>query len=76
MRNRLFATDGALGGARDFVSWDRPLFQPCPQCGAAFVVQKVSRAGLCLRCLADGCGWTAEPDAEADAPAAPDAKAS
>jgi len=60
----------------DFVSWDRPLPKPCPQCGAAFVVQKVSRAGVRLRCLADGCGWTAEPDAEADAPAAPDAKAS
>jgi DNA topoisomerase I len=59
----------------DFVSWDRPLPKPCPQCGAAFVVQKVSRAGARLRCLADGCGWTAEPDAEADAPAAPDAKA-
>ena len=60
----------------DFVSWDRPLPKPCPQCGAAFVVQKVSRAGVRLRCLADGCGWTAEPDTEADAPAAPDAKAS
>ena len=60
----------------DFVSWDRPLAKPCPQCGAAFVVQKVSRAGVRLRCLAQGCGWTAEPDAEADGAAAPDAKAS
>jgi DNA topoisomerase-1 len=60
----------------DFVSWDRPLPKRCPQCDAAFVVQKVSRAGVRLRCLADGCGWTAEPDAEADAPATPDAKAS
>ena len=51
----------------------------CPQCDAAFVVQKVSRAGVRLRCLADGCGWTAEPEAEGDAPegaATPDAKAS
>jgi DNA topoisomerase-1 len=60
----------------DFVSWDRPLAKRCPQCDAAFVVQKVSRAGVRLRCLADGCGWTAEPDAEAETPAAPDAKAS
>jgi DNA topoisomerase-1 len=60
----------------DFVSWDRPLPKRCPQCDAAFVVQKVSRAGVRLRCLADGCGWTAEPDADADAPATPDAKAS
>ncbi|HJX66756.1 MAG TPA: type I DNA topoisomerase [Polyangia bacterium] len=60
----------------DFVSWDRPLPQRCPQCDAAFVVQKVSRAGVRLRCLAEGCGWTIEPDAEADGSAAPDAKAS
>ena len=53
------------------LTWDRRLAKPCPQCGAAFVVQKVSRAGVRLRCLALGCGWTAEPDA----PAAPDAKA-
>jgi DNA topoisomerase-1 len=60
----------------DFVSWDRPLPQRCPQCDAAFVVQKVSRAGVRLRCLAEGCGWTIEPDADADGSAAPDAKAS
>jgi hypothetical protein len=41
---------------------------------AAFVVQKVSRAGVRLRGL--GCGWTAEPDADADGAATPDAKAS
>jgi hypothetical protein len=29
-----------------------------------------------LRCLAEGCGWTIEPDADADGSAAPDAKAS
>ncbi len=63
----------------DFVSWDRPLAKRCPQCDAAFVVQKVSRAGVRLRCLADGCGWSAEPEAEGDPPegaATPDAKAS
>ncbi|MGB8295265.1 MAG: type I DNA topoisomerase [Polyangia bacterium] len=60
----------------DFVSWDRPLPQRCPQCDAAFVVQKVSRAGVRLRCLAEGCGWTIEPDADADGSAAPNAKAS
>jgi len=51
-----------------------PLAQRCPQCDAAFVVQKVSRAGVRLRCLAEGCGWTIEPDADADGSAAPDAK--
>jgi ssDNA-binding Zn-finger/Zn-ribbon topoisomerase 1 len=52
------------------------LAKRCPQCDAAFVVQKVSRAGVRLRCLAEGCGWTAEPDADEDGPATPDAKAS
>jgi DNA topoisomerase-1 len=57
----------------DFVSWDRPMAKRCPQCDAAFVVQKVSRAGVRLRCVAEGCGWTAEPEASE---ATPDAKAS
>jgi DNA topoisomerase-1 len=51
----------------DFVSWDRPVPKPCPQCGAAFVVQKVSRAGVRLRCFAEGCGWAAEPDEDSSA---------
>ena len=34
----------------DFVSWDRPLAQPCPKCGAKFVVQKISKAGTRIRC--------------------------
>ena len=56
------------------MSWDRPVAKRCPLCDAAFVVKKVSRSSVRLRCLADGCGWTAEPDE--DAPATPDAKAS
>jgi DNA topoisomerase I len=51
----------------DFVSWDRPVPRPCPQCGAAFVVQKVNKSGTRLRCIAEGCGYAAEPD---DDPAA------
>jgi DNA topoisomerase-1 len=46
----------------DFVSWDRPMPRPCPQCGAVFVVQKVSRSGARLRCIAVGCGWGADAD--------------
>jgi DNA topoisomerase-1 len=52
----------------DFVSWDRPVPKPCPQCGAAFLVQKVLRSGTKLRCIAQGCGYTAEGD-EADSEA-------
>jgi len=39
-------------------------------------VQKVSRAGVRLRCVAEGCGWTAEPETGEDAAATTDAKAS
>jgi DNA topoisomerase-1 len=57
----------------DFVSWDRPLAQPCPKCGAKFVVQKISKAGTRIRCLKEDCGYTADaetPEAnEAPAPA-------
>jgi len=54
----------------DFVSWDRPLPQPCPKCGAKFVVQKVSKAGVRIRCLNEGCDYTADPEANEPAPAA------
>jgi DNA topoisomerase-1 len=64
----------------DFVSWDRPLNKPCPSCGAPFIVEKVSKAGIRLRCIKEGCGYSADrEDVEAGAPAVPpdsDAKAS
>ena len=57
----------------DFVSWDRPLPKPCPLCGAPFIVQKVLRSGTRLRCIAEGCGYTAEPE---DGESEPTVKAS
>jgi DNA topoisomerase-1 len=54
----------------DFVSWDRPLPQPCPKCGAKFVVQKLSKAGARIRCINEGCDYTADPEANEPAPAA------
>jgi DNA topoisomerase-1 len=66
----------------DFVSWDRPVPKACPQCGAAFLVQKVSKSGVRLRCLAEGCGYAAEPDeneggsSEGSTSTTPDAQAS
>jgi DNA topoisomerase-1 len=45
----------------DFVSWDRPIPQPCPKCGAPFVVQKISKTGNRLRCIKDDCDYSAEP---------------
>jgi DNA topoisomerase-1 len=70
----------------DFVSWDRPVPKACPSCNAPFLVEKVSKAGVRLRCIAEGCGYSADKD-DSEAPAAepgpgapaapnPDAKAS
>jgi DNA topoisomerase-1 len=46
----------------DFVSWDRPIPRACPQCSAPFLVQKVNKSGVRLRCIAEGCGYAAEPE--------------
>ncbi len=64
----------------DFVSWDRPVPKPCPLCGATFLALKVSKAGSRLRCINEGCGYTADVDdagnPEPGATPTPDAKAS
>jgi DNA topoisomerase-1 len=41
-----------------FATWDRPVPQPCPECGAPFVVEKTTkRQGTVRRCLTEGCGY-------------------
>jgi DNA topoisomerase-1 len=61
--------------ACDFVSWDRPLPQPCPKCGAKFIVQKVTKAGTRVRCLNESCGYSADAEQPEGGPEAapPDA---
>lgn len=52
-----------------FATWDRPVPEPCPLCGAPFVVDKTTkRYGTVRRCLSEGCEYqetVAEPEAEA-----------
>jgi DNA topoisomerase-1 len=58
----------------DFVSWDRPIPQACPKCGAPFIVQRVTKSGTRLRCLKDDCGYAAdapEPEGEGGPTPAP-----
>jgi DNA topoisomerase-1 len=41
----------------DFVTWDLPINEACPQCGAPFLVKKELRSGVSIRCVKDGCGY-------------------
>jgi DNA topoisomerase-1 len=50
-----------------FATWDRPVAEPCPQCNAPFVVEKITkRYGTVRRCLSEGCKYQ-ETIAEAEA---------
>ncbi len=48
----------------EFVTWDRPVPQPCPACQAKFVVKKENKRGVVLRCLT--CDWKSGVDDEAE----------
>ncbi len=42
----------------NFTTWDKPVAQPCPVCGARFVVEKVSKDGSRhLTCREEGCKY-------------------
>lgn len=41
-----------------FALWQRPVGEPCPKCGAPFVVERVARGGAAKRlCVREGCGY-------------------
>lgn len=44
-----------------FAMWDKPVPQPCPQCGAPFLVEKRTRGGSSkVMCARKGCGYKEE----------------
>ncbi len=44
-----------------FALWDKPVAQSCPECGARFVVEKVSKDGTRhLQCREEGCKYKVE----------------
>jgi len=51
----------------DFTLWDRPIPEPCPTCGAAFLAEKRRKTGVAIACVKEGCGYSRS----AEAPAAP-----
>jgi DNA topoisomerase-1 len=45
----------------DFMTWDKPAPEPCPQCGS-IMVYKNADGEKRLQCLREGCGHTMVPD--------------
>ena len=41
----------------DFTTPNMPIAEPCPKCGADFIVEKKSKIGLVRACLKEGCDW-------------------
>ncbi|MBI5070525.1 MAG: type I DNA topoisomerase [Deltaproteobacteria bacterium] len=55
--------------ACDFVSWDRPLAEPCPRCGSAYLVERHGRDGRLVACPHKECGYRRAGDAPPAGPA-------
>ncbi len=41
----------------DYAQWDRPIPRECPECGNPFLVEKVNRNGVVVRCPRKECGY-------------------
>jgi DNA topoisomerase-1 len=41
----------------DFTTPYMPIAEPCPKCGAPFIVEKKSKIGTVHTCIKDGCDW-------------------
>jgi DNA topoisomerase-1 len=41
----------------DFTTPYMPIAEPCPKCGAPFIVEKKSKIGTVRACLKEGCDW-------------------
>ncbi len=45
----------------NFATWERPVSQPCPNCGAPFLLEKTTKkSGTFLTCSTEGCGYRSE----------------
>jgi DNA topoisomerase-1 len=55
----------------DFTSPHEPINEPCPKCGAPFVVEKHTKHGNFRSCIKEGCDWEIEAPAAEVAPAMP-----
>lgn len=44
----------------DFVSWDKPITEPCPKCNSLMVEKQVKNKGLFKVCIKEDCGYSVE----------------
>jgi len=41
----------------DFTTPHQPIAEPCPRCGAVFIVEKHTKMGTLRACIKEGCDW-------------------
>ena len=44
----------------DFTTPHEPINEPCPKCGAPFIVEKRTKQGNFRSCIKEGCDWEIE----------------
>jgi DNA topoisomerase-1 len=59
----------------DFTSPHEPINEPCPKCGAPFIVEKRTKHGSFRSCIKEGCDWEIEAPATEVAPGVPPSEA-
>jgi DNA topoisomerase I len=52
----------------DFTTPHMPIAEPCPKCGAPFIVEKKSKIGTVHTCIKEGCDWEKLAPEPASAP--------
>jgi|HubBroStandDraft_1064217.scaffolds.fasta_scaffold06375_4 DNA topoisomerase I len=50
----------------DFTTPHEPINEPCPKCGAPFIVEKRTKQGNFRSCIKEGCDWEIEAPATAE----------
>ncbi len=56
----------------DFTTPHEPINEPCPKCGAPFIVEKRTKQGNFRSCIKEGCDWEIEAPAPVEAEAKPE----
>src|SRR5262249_6571809 len=59
----------------DFRQWQKPIKEPCPSCGASFLVLGGGKKNPVLMCVAENCGFKKPVEEASSAPPAEDGSA-